>query len=88
MIAKLVEQHVDDFGDDFAILASARSLKDFVKSYFVGTVAAGLAYLVMINEGYVWADHFENIGGGNPTHARKPDFAFGMAGTGVALMES
>ncbi len=88
MIAKLIEPHVDNVGDDFAILASADSFKDYVKSYFAGTVATGLAYLAMTNDGYVWADHFENVGGGNPAYKRKPDFVFSGIGTGVALMEA
>jgi len=87
-IEKLVEPHVDDISNDFAILASADKFKDYVKSYFSGTVATGLAYLAMINESYVWSDHFENAGGGNASHARKPDFVFGGHGVGVALMES
>lgn len=87
-VAKLVETHVDDVSNDFAILASADNFKDYIKSYFSGTVATGLAYLAMINEGYIWGDHFENAGGGNSTHTRKPDFVFGGLGVGVALMES
>ena len=58
MIAALLEQHVDDTSANFAILASANNFKDFIKSYFTGTVAAGVAYLTMINDGYIWADHF------------------------------
>lgn len=88
MIAALVAPHVDNISDDFAVLATADSFKDYVKGYFAGTVATGLAYLAMINEGYVWSDHFENAGGGHPSHARKPDFVFGGIGTGVSLMES
>lgn len=88
MIAKLLEQHVDDISRNFFILPSANSLKDFIKSYFSGSVATGLAYLAMENEGYYWGDHFENLGGGNPTHRRKPDFVFSGVATGIALMES
>jgi len=88
MIAALVEQYVDDTSPDFAILPSAGSFKDFVKSYFVGTVASGLAYLAMIQDGYQWADHFENVAGGNPSATRAPDFVFTGNGTGTALVES
>jgi len=87
-IAKLVEPHVDDISNDFAILASADTFKDYVKSYFTGAVATGLAYLAMINESYVWSDHFESAGGGKTSHARKPDFVFAGHSVGVALMES
>jgi hypothetical protein len=87
MIAALVEQYVDDVSNDFAILGTA-NFKDFVKSYFAGTVAAGLAYLAMIDDGYVWSDHFENIGGGNPTATKTPDFVFAGPVPGVALLES
>lgn len=88
MIAALVEQYVDDAGTDFAILSAAGNFKDFVKSYFVGTVASGLAYLAMIQDGYHWADHFENVTGGNPAIKRSPDYVFSGKGTGTALLES
>lgn len=88
MIARLIEPHVDDHSNDFAVLGTTNRFKDFVKSYFVGTVAAGLAYLAMTQDGYIWADHFENLGGGNTSHTKKPDFAFSGVGTGIALMES
>lgn len=88
MIAKLIEPHVDNSSSNFAVLASVDSFKDFIKSYFVGTVATGLAYLAMINEGYVWSDHFEHLGGGNPSHTKKPDFVFAGVATGVALVEA
>ena len=88
MIAALVEQHVDDVKNDFAIEASADSLKDYVKSYFAGTVATGLSYLKMIHDGYVWSDHFENLGGGSSGTGKTPDFVFAGFGTGVALVES
>jgi hypothetical protein len=87
-VARMVEMHVDDTSADFAILASADDLKDYIKSYFSGLVGTGVAYLKMIDEKYVWSDHFENLGGGNASHKRKPDFVFGGQGTGVALMES
>jgi len=76
MIRALVEQHVDDNKNTFAIENSSDNFKDYVKSYFVGTIASGLAYLAMIKDGYTWSDHFENVGGGNPNVKRKPDFAF------------
>ena len=87
MIAKLIEPHVDDINNDFAVLASTDFLKDFVKSYFVGTVAAGLAYLAMTDNGYVWSDHFERVRS-QQTRIKKPDFVFSGATTGVALMEA
>ena len=89
MIRSLVEQHVDDTTADFAVQTSADTLKDFVKSYFAGTIASALAYLAMIKDGYVWSDHFENIGGGSTTATRTPDFVFARPNqTDVALMES
>jgi hypothetical protein len=94
MIAKLVEQHVDDTSKYFAVMSSADSFKDYAKSYFSGTVAAGIAYLTMIADGYVWADHFENErragpGIGNSTATRSPDFVFARSGhSDVALLES
>src|SRR5262249_10715363 len=86
----LVEQHVDDSSNDFAIQSSADNFKDFIKSYFAGTVASGIAYLAMIQDGYTWSDHFENVGGGNPKATKKtPEFGFARAGHGdVALVES
>ena len=53
IVSALVEQHVDDISAPFAVLSSADRFKDYAKSYFAGTVAAGLAYLQMIAEGYV-----------------------------------
>jgi hypothetical protein len=88
IISALLEQHVDDVSNDFAILSSADTFKDFVKSYFAGTVAAGVAYLAMINDGYVWSDHFENLGGGSSGTKKTPDFVFAGPASSVALMES
>ena len=88
VMARLIEQYIDNTSSNFAIMSNVDSLKDYVKSYFVGTVAAGLAYMTMINEGYVWSDHFENVGGGNPKTKRKPDYVFAGPATGLALMEA
>jgi hypothetical protein len=88
MMMKLIEHFVDEVGPDFAVLASADNLKDYVKSYFSGTLGAGLAYLKMAAEGYVWSDHFENLKGGNPACSRKPDYVFSGPSTGLALMEA
>ena len=63
IVKTLVEQHVDDTNSSFAVEASADNFKDYVETYFTGTVAAGIAYLAMIKDGYTWSDHFENIGG-------------------------
>lgn len=87
-MASLLEQHVDDYTNPFDILSSADTMKDYVKSYFVGTVAAGIAYLVMINDGYVWSDHWENLAGGAPGVTKSPDFVFSSPVHGTALMES
>src|SRR5690349_535791 len=38
MVKYLVREHVDNVNKDFAIEASADDLKDYVKSYFAGTV--------------------------------------------------
>lgn len=88
VMARLIEQYVDDTTPEFAVLSKVDTLKDYVKSYFTGTVAAGLAYLFMDREGYIWSDHFENVKGGNPKHSRKPDFVFSGPTAGVALMEA
>lgn len=88
LVRSLIEQHVDDVSSDFAILPTAANFKDFVKSYFAGTVASGLAYLAMIDDGYVWSDHFENVGGGNPAVTKSPDYVFTGPATGTALVES
>jgi hypothetical protein len=89
MIQTLVEQYVDDVSTDFAILKSADQFKDYVKSYFAGTIASGISYLTMIADGYVWSDHFENVGGGNPSAKKSPDFVFARNGQNdVALVES
>lgn len=84
----LLEQHVDDVSHPFDLLPSADTMKDFVLNYFIGTVAAGIAYLVMINDGYVWSDHWENLKGGTPGVKKSPDFVFASPTVGAALMES
>ena len=88
MIEALLGTHVDDISPDFSVLSTADNYKDFVKSYFAGTVAAGTAYLAMVNDGYVWSDHFENAGGGSSTAPKSPDFVFCGPSTGVALVEA
>ena len=89
MIKALVEQYVDDTNAKFAVEPSADNFKDYVSSYFSGTVAAGIAYLAMIRDGYTWSDHFENVGGGNPHATKSPDFVFARSGHGdAALVES
>ncbi|MGR6431028.1 hypothetical protein ACU5AY_08930 [Rhizobium sp. PAMB 3174] len=88
LMAALIEQYVDEAGTDFAILATANNFKDFAKSHFAGTVAAGLAYLAMVQDGYQWVDHFEKVTGGNPAIKKSPDFVFTGQGTGTALLES
>ena len=89
LIAKaLIEHYVDDTSTDFSILSTADKLKDFVKSSFVGTVAAAVSYLTMIRNGYQWTDHFENVTGGNSGVTRAPDFVFAGQGKGHPLVES
>jgi len=87
MIRALVAEHVDDIRPDFAVEASADSFKDFVKSYFSGTVGTGLAYLAMIRSGYNWAGHFEHLKPASTT-GRTPDFVFAAEGKGTCLVES
>lgn len=88
MLMRLIEPHVDDTSPDFAILPSANRFKDFVGTYFTGTVAAGIAYLAMLDEGYVWAAHYEALTGGSPDSKTTPDFAFLGPHPGIALMEA
>jgi hypothetical protein len=91
IISSLVEQHVDDTSSAFAVLATADNFKDYVKSYFAGTVASGVAYLQMCRDGYAWVDHFETVSPRAPGApvVRTPDFVFSRPGRAdVALMES
>lgn len=87
VVRALLEQHVDDTSADFAVLKTANAFKDFVKSYFAGTVAAGIAYLAMIQAGYTWADHFENLLSPGKK-SKSPDFVFTDTRLGTALMEA
>ena len=87
LMAALIERYVDDVSGDFAILPTASNFKDYVKSFFSGTVASALAYLAMVQDGYHWADHFESVAGGNPAVGRSPDFVFTGHGGGTALVE-
>lgn len=88
IVKSLVENYVDDVSTDFAILSGIDDCKDFMRSYFAGTVASGLSYLAMINDGYTWTDHFENLTGGATGVRTSPDFVFAGYGTGAALVES
>lgn len=90
MIRAMVERHVDESSSEFVLLDSVSSLKDFMRSHFSGSVATGLSDLLMIGEGYVWADHFElQTPRGDPAVRAGPDFVFaGPQATSVALVES
>ena len=86
----LISQHVDDTAENFFILESAKRLKDFSRTHMVGVVGAGLAYLQMVRDGYVWCDHFEklSLAGSAPTK-KSPDFVFSRPGNDdVAITES
>ncbi|MBV5264845.1 hypothetical protein [Pinisolibacter aquiterrae] len=85
-----IAHHVDDTSSEFFLLDGVRAYKDSDRSHFGGAVAAGLAYLFMIAEGHVWADHFENqTPKGDPKTRPGPDFVFASLGTReVALVES
>lgn len=75
-MSAMIDMHIDPKSDDFALLPSAGKLKDFVGTYLTGVVAAGLSYLFMQAEGYVWFGHFEKGNGGNPGATKSPDFVF------------
>ncbi|WP_246746807.1 hypothetical protein [Agrobacterium burrii] len=86
----LIAQHVDDTNDRFALLNSARDLKDYVRKAMTGLVGDGIAYLQMVRDGYRWVDHFEShdAHGKKPT-GRSPDFIFSRTNDlYVALAES
>lgn len=87
MIRALVAHHVDDAKPDFAIEATADGFKDYVKSYFSGTVATALAFIGMQRNGYRWSGHFEHL---RPPSAkgRSPDFVFASPVFGTCLVES
>jgi hypothetical protein len=87
MIKALVEPHVDNTNNDFAVEKSADNFKDYIQSCFSGTVAAGIAYLTMIGDGYTWSDHFESFSGaGNTSATQKPDFVFAKSGKGLLVI--
>ena len=87
MIRALVARHVDDIKVDFAIEATADSFKDYVKSYFSGTVATALGFLAMVRSGYDWAGHFEHFKS-TSAKGRMPDFVFSSIKLGTCLVES
>lgn len=86
----LIAKHVDERPNDFSILPSAKRLKDFSRTHMIGVAGAGIAYLQMIRDGYVWCDHFENLHmRRKPRTKRSPDFVFSRPGeTDVAVAES
>lgn len=88
LMIHLVRPHVDDPARDFAILSSARQFKDYVGTFFTGTVGAGLAVLAMVEEGYVWFAHFEALGGNTAPTDQAPDYAMLGPTLGIALLEA
>ncbi|QXC52353.1 hypothetical protein KHC17_24415 (plasmid) [Agrobacterium salinitolerans] len=90
MCRHLIARHVDDKNERFALLDTARTLKDYVGKTMTGLVGDGIAYLQMVRDGYRWVDHFENheVHGKRPT-SRSPDYVFSRSGDMfVALAES
>ncbi|MDQ0458390.1 hypothetical protein [Rhizobium paknamense] len=90
MCRHLIARHVDDKNERFALLETARTLKDYVGKTMTGLVGDGIAYLQMVRDGYRWVDHFENheVHGKRPT-TRSPDYVFSRSGDMfVALAES
>ncbi|CAK7261907.1 MULTISPECIES: hypothetical protein [unclassified Shinella] len=90
MCRHLIARHVDDKNERFALLDTARTLKDYVGKTMTGLVGDGIAYLQMVRDGYRWVDHFENheVHGKRPT-TRSPDYVFSRSGDMfVALAES
>ncbi|ENN83707.1 hypothetical protein RHSP_74308 (plasmid) [Rhizobium freirei PRF 81] len=90
MCRHLIARHVDDKNDRFALLDTARTLKDYVGKVMTGLVGDGIAYLQMVRDGYRWVDHFENHAvHGKPPTTRSPDYVFSRTGDlFVALAES
>ncbi|MBP2463931.1 MULTISPECIES: hypothetical protein [unclassified Rhizobium] len=90
MCRHLIARHVDDKNDRFALLDTARTLKDYVGKAMTGLVGDGIAYLQMVRDGYHWIDHFENHAiHGKPPTTRSPDYVFSRTGDlFVALTEA
>lgn len=90
MCRHLIARHVDDKNGRFALLDSARDLKDYVGKAMTGLVGDGITYLHMVRDGYRWVDHFENHKThGKPPTRRSPDYIFSRADDlFVALAES
>ena len=90
MCRHLIARHVDDKNDRFALLETARTLKDYVGKAMTGLVGDGIAYLHMVRDGYRWVDHFENhTVHGKPPTTRSPDYVFSRSeDLFVALAES
>lgn len=84
----LVQHHVDDTTSEFETLKSVNSLKDFMKGSLAGAIAAGMAYLTMIKNGYHWHAHFETVALGQPKVKKRPDFVFLDGHHNAALVES
>lgn len=90
MCRHLIARRVDDKNDRFALLDTARTLKDYVGKAMTGLVGDGIAYLQMVRDAYRWIDHFENhTAHGKPPTTRSPDYVFSRTGDlFVALTES
>lgn len=68
--------------------AEFHELKEFVGTTYTGVLGAGLAYLRMLHDEYVWKAHYEELklSAGGVAQA-EPDFAFAKAGD-IALVEA
>lgn len=86
----LVEHQVEEASVSFALKPSAAKFKDFVRSHFTGSVAAGLTYMFLEQLGYAWVDHFEqHTPPDHPPRSPAPDFLFSVPGAGdIALVEA
>lgn len=86
----LIAQHVDESGRQFAVMSTFRGLKDYFRKAMTGLVGDGIAYLQMIQDGYRWVDHFENLSvTKSVSSGRTPDFVFSRSNDRfVALTEA
>ncbi len=87
-LAEGVLEYISSTPAGLAVDPRFNELKEFVGTTYTGILGAGLAFLRMLHDGYMWKAHYEElkVGGGGVAQP-EPDFAFAKPGD-VAIVES
>ncbi|MBS7780917.1 hypothetical protein [Acidovorax sp. CCYZU-2555] len=88
-LADSVLQYLSSTAHGVSISQDFHELKDFVGTAYTGVLGAGLCYMWMLHDGYVWKAHYEEIviAHGSGKAVPEPDFVFAKTGD-IAIVES